>query len=88
MGRREYYVPEMGRMRSIHFIGIGGAGMCGIAEVLLNQGYQISGSDMQSSENTNRLKAKGATVFVGHAAENVRSADVVVISSAISTDNP
>ena len=83
----EYQVPEMGRIRSIHFIGIGGAGMCGIAEVLLNQGYDVTGSDVQASENTRRLEALGATINVGHKSENVSSADVVVVSSAINETN-
>ena len=83
----EYQVPEMGRIRSIHFIGIGGAGMCGIAEVLLNQGYDVTGSDMQASGNTRRLEGLGAKIFVDHKAENVSSADVVVVSSAIDETN-
>ena len=87
MTSREYQVPEMGRIRSIHFIGIGGAGMCGIAEVLINQGYDVTGSDVQASENTDRLTNLGATIFVGHASKNVRTADVVVVSSAIDETN-
>ncbi|MFT7651689.1 MAG: UDP-N-acetylmuramate--alanine ligase [Limisphaerales bacterium] len=83
----EYQVPEMGRIRRIHFVGIGGAGMCGIAEVLINQGYQVSGSDAQSSDNTVRLQAKGAQIFFGHTASQVADVDVVVTSSAISDDN-
>jgi len=83
-----YAVPEMGRIRSIHFIGIGGAGMCGIAEVLLNQGYDITGSDVRGSENVERLREKGATVHIGHDARWVADADVVVISSAIDDGNP
>ena len=59
-------VPEMRRIRRIHFVGIGGAGMCGIAEVLLNQGYDISGSDLNASIVTERLKALGAIVSIGH----------------------
>ncbi|MDG2278889.1 MAG: UDP-N-acetylmuramate--L-alanine ligase, partial [Pseudomonadales bacterium] len=77
----------MGRIRSIHFIGIGGAGMCGIAEVLINQGYDVTGSDVQASENTDRLTNLGATIFVGHASKNVHAADVVVVSSAIDETN-
>lgn len=83
----EYQVPEMGRIRRIHFVGIGGAGMCGIAEVLINQGYQVSGSDAQSSDTTVRLQAKGAQIFYGHAASQVADVDVVVTSTAISDDN-
>ncbi|MEM9620232.1 MAG: UDP-N-acetylmuramate--L-alanine ligase [Pseudomonadota bacterium] len=78
----------MGRIRAIHFVGIGGAGMCGIAEVLLNQGYQVTGSDTRASENTQRLQDKGAVVHIGHQADWVEPADVVVVSSAIQEDNP
>jgi UDP-N-acetylmuramate--alanine ligase len=73
---------------SIHFVGIGGIGMSGIAEVLLNLGYQVSGSDQRESDVTRRLEALGGNIFVGHRAEQVRSADVVVISSAVKPDNP
>lgn len=83
----DYQVPEMGRIRNIHFIGIGGAGMCGIAEVLLNQGYNVTGSDARASDTTARLIEKGAVVWIGHAVENVAAADVVVVSSAISDKN-
>ena len=83
-----YEVPEMRRIRRIHFIGIGGAGMSGIAEVLINQGYEISGSDLKASNVTERLKAKGAVIFIGHAAENIIGAHVIVNSSAINTTNP
>lgn len=81
-------IPEMRRIRRIHFIGIGGSGMCGIAEVLLNQGYEISGSDLNESPVTKRLQDKGATVFFGHQASNVDGVDVVVNSTAVSRDNP
>lgn len=81
-------VPEMRRIRKIHFVGIGGAGMCGIAEVLLNQGYEISGSDIKVSETTQRLAAMGAQIFIGHRAENVNGIDVVVCSSAVNQQNP
>ena len=84
----QYHVPEMGRVRRIHFVGIGGTGMCGIAEVLLNQGYEVSGSDLHPSASTARLKSRGALVMQGHATENIGDADVVVISSAIPDDNP
>lgn len=83
-----YEVPEMRRIRRIHFIGIGGAGMSGIAEVLLNQGYEISGSDIKASNVTESLVKKGATVFIGHEAKNVFGADVVVNSSAVNSTNP
>lgn len=72
----------------IHFVGIGGIGMSGIAEILLSMGYPVSGSDLRSSPVTDRLAQLGATVFVGHDAEHARPADVVVISSAVRADNP
>ncbi len=81
-------VPEMRRIRKIHFVGIGGSGMCGIAEVLLNQGYGISGSDIKLSPVTRRLESLGVEVFIGHKASNVSTADVVVTSTAVSSDNP
>jgi len=81
-------IPEMRRVRCIHFIGIGGAGMGGIAEVLANEGYQITGSDIAENAVTARLKAKGATVFIGHDATNVEGASVVVVSTAIDENNP
>ena len=83
-----YRVPEMGRVQRIHFLGIGGAGMSGIAEVLINQGYAVSGSDLVRSGTTSRLESLGATVFEGHAREQVDGADVVVVSSAVGADNP
>ncbi|WP_217564805.1 UDP-N-acetylmuramate--L-alanine ligase [Vibrio cholerae] len=81
-------VPEMRRVKAIHFIGIGGAGMSGIAEVLLNEGYQISGSDLAANAVTDRLADKGATIFIGHQAHNVAHASVVVVSTAINEQNP
>ena len=72
----------------IHFVGIGGIGMSGIAELLLNLGYQVSGSDQQTSEITERLKALGGIIFAGHDADQICGADVVVISSAVGRDNP
>ena len=83
-----YQVPEMGRVRGIHFVGIGGAGMCGIAEVLLNQGYRVSGSDLKASPVTDRLVGLGAAIHIGHKEGHVSAADVVVVSSAVSADNP
>jgi len=83
-----HQIPEMRRIRKIHFVGIGGAGMSGIAEVLLNQGYQISGSDLKESDVTRRLSRMGVEIFIGHHAINVREADVVVNSSAVATGNP
>ena len=82
------HIPEMRRIKRIHFIGIGGTGMCGIAEVLNNQGYLISGSDMRVSTATKRLQKNGIQVFLGHAREYVEGVDVVVVSSAIKPDNP
>lgn len=86
--RRRFVVPEMRRVKRIHFIGIGGAGMCGIAEVLLNLSYEITGSDMKNSASTQRLEKLGATVFIGHAAENIHGVDVVVVSTAVRENNP
>ncbi|MEZ5491386.1 MAG: UDP-N-acetylmuramate--L-alanine ligase [Gammaproteobacteria bacterium] len=86
--KRMYQIPEMRRINTIHFVGIGGAGMCGIAEVLLNQGYKITGSDIRPSRNTFRLEGLGAQIFIGHKAENVDQADVVVFSSAVTAENP
>jgi UDP-N-acetylmuramate--alanine ligase len=76
------------KIQRIHFVGIGGIGMSGIAEVLLNLGYKVSGSDLKSSSVTQRLSALGATIIEGHRAENVQGAEVVVTSSAIGADNP
>ena len=86
--RLQHSIPEMRRIKTLHFIGIGGAGMCGIAEVLQNQGYAITGSDMAESANTRRLRDLGATIFIGHVESNIESADVVVYSSAVTIKNP
>ncbi|MEK7309000.1 MAG: Mur ligase domain-containing protein, partial [Nitrospirota bacterium] len=72
----------------IHFVGIGGAGMSGIAEVLKNLGYEVRGSDLKESETTKRLESIGINITIGHRAENITNAHVVVVSSAVSTDNP
>ncbi|MCO1333683.1 UDP-N-acetylmuramate--L-alanine ligase [Microbulbifer sp. OS29] len=85
---KNYTVPAMRRIRRIHFIGIGGAGMSGIAEVLQNQGYEVSGSDLRESAATERLRKLGIKVHIGHSEDNVRGVDVVVNSSAVSSDNP
>ena len=77
-----------GKIERIHFVGIGGIGMSGIAEVLLNLGYKVSGSDLRASEITERLAGLGGEIYFGHARENVAHADVVVISSAVHDDNP
>ena len=76
------------KVKCIHFVGIGGIGMSGIAEVLINLGYNISGSDKAQSETTVRLQKLGASVALGHAAENIGNADVVVTSTAVKVDNP
>lgn len=81
-------IPEMRRVKHIHFVGIGGAGMGGIAEVLVNEGYQLSGSDIANNAVTERLSLLGAVIHIGHDADNVTTADVVVVSTAISADNP
>jgi UDP-N-acetylmuramate--alanine ligase len=78
----------MGRVRHIHFVGIGGAGMSGIAEVLHTLGYEVSGSDLKESGTTNRLKSLGIRVLVGHDARQVNGSDVIVVSSAVRNDNP
>ena len=80
--------PEMRRIRRIHFVGIGGSGMCGIAEVLLNQGYEISGSDISANPSVKRLTKAGAIVFIGHDESNIDGANVVVKSSAVTIENP
>jgi len=82
------FVPEMRRVRQIHFVGIGGAGMGGIAEVLANEGYQISGSDLAPNAVTQQLTELGAKIFFNHRPENISKASVVVVSSAIASDNP
>src|SRR5436305_14640629 len=76
------------KIQRIHFVGIGGIGMSGIAEVLLNLGYKVSGSDLKNSPVTQRLARFGAMIFEGHGAEDVSGAEVVVASSAISAENP
>jgi UDP-N-acetylmuramate--alanine ligase len=76
------------KVKHIHFVGIGGSGMSGIAEVLLNLGYTISGSDLGSNAASQRLATLGATVMLGHAAENINGADAVVTSTAVKGDNP
>lgn len=80
--------PRMGHVEQIHFVGIGGVGMCGIAEVLHNEGYRITGSDLGEGSTVQHLKSLGIEVFLGHKAEHVTGADVVVRSSAIDLSNP
>ncbi len=77
-----------GKIEKIHFVGIGGIGMSGIAEVLLNLGYKVSGSDLRQSDTTERLAAIGGEIFIGHARKNLVNVDVVVTSTAVQTDNP
>ncbi len=86
--KRLIEIPEMRRIRRIHFVGIGGAGMCGIAEVLLNQGYVVAGSDAKAGKSTERLKSFGAEIFIGHDAAHIEQADVLVVSTAIDPSNP
>ncbi|MCG6932841.1 MAG: UDP-N-acetylmuramate--L-alanine ligase [Gallionella sp.] len=76
------------KVKHLHFVGIGGAGMSGIAEVLLNLGFQVSGSDLGKNVATRRLKQLGATVYLGHAEQNLTDADAVVVSTAVGEDNP
>ena len=78
----------MGRIRHIHMVGIGGSGMGGIAEVLLNLGYTVSGSDLKANPVTHHLEAEGATVHIGHDESNIEGCDAVVISSAVKEENP
>jgi UDP-N-acetylmuramate--alanine ligase len=78
----------MGRIRRLHFIGVGGAGMSGIAEIMANLGYEVSGSDRRAGEVTYRLEGLGVAIHIGHAAEQVEGADAVVVSSAIDDANP
>ncbi|GAC30873.1 UDP-N-acetylmuramate--alanine ligase [Glaciecola pallidula DSM 14239 = ACAM 615] len=79
---------KMRRVQKLHFIGIGGAGMGGIAEVVLNLGYQVSGSDMKHSSMTARLTKLGADIFIGHSTDNIKQVDAVIVSSAINKTNP
>src|SRR5215467_3648109 len=76
------------KIQRVHFVGIGGIGMSGIAEVLLNLGFKVSGSDLKPSPVTERLASLGAAIFEGHRAERVSGAEVVVVSSAVPHDNP
>ncbi|MEG3753316.1 UDP-N-acetylmuramate--L-alanine ligase [Psychromonas arctica] len=81
-------IPEMRRVKQIHFVGIGGAGMGGIAEVLAYEGYKITGSDIAENTVVKRLRSLGVEVFIGHAQENIYGASVVVVSTAINPENP
>jgi UDP-N-acetylmuramate--alanine ligase len=82
------WIFEMGRIKHIHFVGVGGVGMAGIAEVLLSEGYQVSGSDLAEGALTKRLRSLGAEIFIGHDASNIENADVLVRSSAVDRENP
>lgn len=85
---RQFLAPRMGHVEQIHFVGIGGVGMCGIAEMLHNEGYRITGSDLGEGYAVQRLKSLGITVFLGHKVEHILGADVVVRSSAVDMNNP
>ena len=80
-------IKRMRRIHCVHFVGIGGSGMSGIAEVMLSLGYAVQGSDLKRNKQTRRLENQGATVFIGHAADNIRDADAVVVSSAVDETN-
>jgi UDP-N-acetylmuramate--alanine ligase len=79
---------KFSKIKHIHLVGIGGAGMSGIAELLFNSGYSVTGSDLKTSETTERLQNLGIRIFYQHQGENVNDADVVVISSAVRAENP
>ena len=76
------------KVNKIHFVGIGGIGMSGIAELLINLGFSISGSDINKTEITEKLTRNGANIFLDHNASNIRDAEVLVYSSAVTKDNP
>jgi UDP-N-acetylmuramate--alanine ligase len=84
----QFQSPRMGRVEHIHFVGIGGAGMCGIAEVLHNEGYHVTGSDLSENRVVQRLQSLGIVVHIGHKVENIIGADVVVRSTAVDAGNP
>ncbi|HUR40678.1 MAG TPA: UDP-N-acetylmuramate--L-alanine ligase [Verrucomicrobiae bacterium] len=88
VAKRRLMDEPMRRVKNVHFVGIGGSGMAGIAEVLLNLGYAVSGSDLKAGAATARLTSLGATVRKGHRAANVKDANVVVVSTAVQSDNP
>lgn len=81
-------IDRMRRLHCVHFVGIGGAGMSGIAEVMLSLGFRIQGSDLRANRQTRRLEKLGATVFIGHAQDHIRDADALVVSSAVEASNP
>jgi UDP-N-acetylmuramate--alanine ligase len=88
MKARGSHLRPMRRVRRVHFVGIGGAGMSGIAEVLVNQGFEVSGSDLAETRATRHLKKLGARIYLGHAAAQIEGADVLVVSSAVTASNP
>jgi UDP-N-acetylmuramate--alanine ligase len=81
-------IKRMRRIHAVHFVGIGGSGMSGIAEVMLSLGYAVQGSDLTRNKQTKRLEDQGATIFIGHASDNINDADAVVVSSAVDETNP
>jgi len=81
-------IKRMRRIHAVHFVGIGGSGMSGIAEVMLSLGYAVQGSDITRNKQTKRLEDQGATIFIGHASDNINDADAVVVSSAVDETNP
>ena len=81
-------IKQMRRIHCVHFVGIGGSGMSGIAEVMLSLGYAVQGSDLKTNKQTRRLESQGARIFIGHAANHIRDADAVVVSSAVDETNP
>ena len=81
-------IKRMRRIHCLHFVGIGGSGMSGIAEVMLSLGYKVQGSDLKANKQTKRLEKQGATIFIGHAEANIEHADAVVVSSAVDETNP
>ena len=81
-------IKRMRRIHCVHFVGIGGSGMSGIAEVMVSLGYAVQGSDLKPNKQTRRLESQGAKVFIGHAAENIHDADAIVVSSAVDETNP
>ncbi len=81
-------IKRMRRIHCVHFVGIGGSGMSGIAEVMLSLGYAVQGSDLKTNKQTRRLESQGAKIFIGHAANHIRDADAVVVSSAVDETNP
>ena len=81
-------INRMRRIHSVHFVGIGGSGLSGIAEVMLSLGYAVQGSDLKPNKQTKRLEKQGATIFIGHASDHINDADAVVVSSAVDETNP